>query len=140
MSKVIAALLVFVALAVWLPSAAAPASGADPKLAALQRQVRALQKQVKTLNRRVKTLETYSGTPFLGSTCQAALTADLFQGTWAAIEQVAGRSIFGPQVQVNDYGNCAFMRQPSVPRPPIQNPPSISIFNPLIQWLHIPVG
>jgi hypothetical protein len=65
-------------------------------------------------------LETYSGAPFLGSTCQAALTADLFQGTWAVIEQVAGRSIFGPQVQVNDYGNCAFMREPSVPRPPVQ--------------------
>jgi hypothetical protein len=78
---------------VWLPPAAAPASGADRNIAALQRQVRALQKQVKTLNARVKFLEDYRMAPFLGSTCQAALTADLFQGTCALIEQVAGRSI-----------------------------------------------
>jgi hypothetical protein len=139
MLKMTAALLVALALTVFVPPAAEPASGADPKITALQRQVRALQKQVGTLNRRVKTLESYSGAPFLGSTCQAALTADLFQGTWAVIDQVAGRSIFGPQVQVNDYGNCAYLREPSVPRPPIQVPPSISIFNPLIQWLHVPL-
>jgi type II secretory pathway component PulM len=140
MSKITAALLLVLAFALLVPPAAAPAGGADRNIVALQRQVRALQKQVKTLNRRVKTLEAYSGAPFLGSTCQAALTADLFQGTWAVIEQVAGRSIFGPQVQVNDYGNCAFMREPSVPRPPVQVPPSISIFNPLMQWLHVPLG
>jgi hypothetical protein len=140
MSKITAALLVALALAVCVPPAAAPASGADRNIAALQRQIRALQKQVKSLNTRVRSLETYRSSPFLGSTCQAALTADLFQGTWAVIEQVAGRSIFGPQVQVNDYGNCAFMRSPSVPRPPVQVPPSVSIFNPLIQWLYVPLG
>jgi hypothetical protein len=133
----------FFAALVLVPFAAQPASGATPtdrKIAALQRQVRAMQSQVKALNKRVNLLERYASAPFLGSTCEAALTADLFQGTWAVIDQVAGRTIFGPQTQITDYGNCAFLREPAVPRPPIQVPPNISVFNPIIQWLHVNVG
>jgi hypothetical protein len=140
MYKIAAALFSsFVLSVVAVPNAsAAPQSGKN--LVGLQRQVRALQKQVRALNARVKSLESYSGAPFLGATCQAALTADLFQGTWAVIDQVAGRTIFGPQTQLNDYGNCAYMRSPLVPRPPVQVPPSIAIFNPLIDWLHLPLN
>jgi hypothetical protein len=130
--------------ALMLPLLAAPSASAatptDRKVAALARQVAALQKQVKTLNKRVRTLEVYSISPFLGSTCQAALTADLFQSTWAVIDQVAGRTIFGPQTQVNDFGNCAFLRSPAVPRPALQVPPSITLLNPIIDWLHVNVS
>lgn len=140
MSRIAAALFTAFVLSVFAVPNASAGLQSGKNVVGLQRQVRALQKQVRALTVRVKTLETYSGAPFLGSTCQAALTADLFQGTWAVIDQVAGRTIFGPQTQVNDYANCEYLRSPSVPRPPLQVPPSISIFNPLIDWLHLPVN
>jgi hypothetical protein len=140
MMKITTAFVAALALATFAVPPASAATPTDRKIAALQRQVKTLQKQVKTLTRRVAQVDGGVGAAFIGSTCEAALTADLFQGTWAIIDQVAGRTIFGPQTQLNDFGNCGSLRNPAVPRPPLQAPPSISVFTPLIEWLHIPVG
>jgi hypothetical protein len=123
----------------------ATAAAVDPQIAALQKQVVALQKQVAALQKQVKTLQRHIATVddqlslnFEGDTCLGALTADLFQGTWLTIDQqVANRSIFGPQATVNDYGNCGDLAQPDVPRPGISAVPSIAPFVPLLRWLHI---
>jgi hypothetical protein len=139
MMKIIAALVAALALTLIAAPLGSAASPTDRKIAALQRQVKALRKQVNALTVRVRRTESDVGGAFLGATCSAALTADLFQGTWGVIDQVAGRTIFGPQTQLNDYGNCAYMREPTVPRPPVQVPPNISVFRPLLEWLYLPV-
>jgi outer membrane murein-binding lipoprotein Lpp len=140
MMKLTTVFLAVLALATCAAPSASAATPTDRKIAALQRQVKTLQRQVKLLTTRVAQVNSNVEAAFIGSTCEAALTADLFQGTWAVIDQVAGRPIFGPQTQVNDYRNCGALRTPAVPRPPLQAPPSISIFAPLIEWLHVPVG
>jgi hypothetical protein len=118
------------------------ASPTDRKIAALQRQVKTLQKQVKTMQTRLNIVRFEQNLAFAAATCDTAMTADLLQGTWGVIDQIAqaaqGRTYFGPQQQLNDYRNCSFLgNPPSVPRPPLASPPSISIFNPLLTWLHI---
>lgn len=123
----------------------ATAAAVDPQIAALQKQVAALQKQVAALQKQVKTMQRHIAKVddqlslnFEGDTCLGAQTADLFQGTWLTIDQqVANRSIFGPQAPVNDYGNCGDLAQPDVPRPGISVVPSIAPFLPLLRWLHI---
>jgi outer membrane murein-binding lipoprotein Lpp len=140
MMKLTAAFLAALALATCAAPSASAATPTDRKIAALQRQVKTLQRQVKLLTTRVAQANSGVEAAFVGSTCQAALTADLFQGTWAVIDQVAGRPIFGGQTQVNDYRNCGALRSPAVPRPPLQAPPSISIFAPLLEWLHVPLS
>lgn len=136
------ALLALVAVfALAVPAQGAAATPLERKVAALTKQIKTLQKQVKTLQTQVRSLGGGLLGSFAGSTCSAAITADTFQGTWTAIDtrmQAMGQQpIFGAQTPVNDYGNCALLEQPSVPRPGIQNPPSISAFNPLLAWLHI---
>jgi opacity protein-like surface antigen len=127
------------------PGASAPPG--DPRLALLQKQVKILQAQVKAqqgqvkvLQGRVRSLTTQVGVNFEGDTCLAAQTADLFQGTWGVIDQVAQAAqqttYFGPQTQVSDYGNCAELSGPDVPRPGIVVPPTIAPLLPLLQWLH----
>jgi len=117
----------------------ASASGSgDPRIAVLQTQVKTLQAQVKKLQKYERTDYQQIGLAFAGDTCLAAITADLLQGTWIAIDQATGKTTFGPQTQVNDYGNCGQLASPAVPRTsPITAPPSISPLLPLIQWMHI---
>jgi hypothetical protein len=122
------------------PGIGGAATPTDRKIAALQRQVRTLQKQVKTIQAQAKVARGQQYLAFAGSTCATALTADLLQGTWGVIDQIAqatqGRTYFGPQQQLDDYRNCAIPANPSVPRPPLATPPSILILNPLLAWLH----
>jgi hypothetical protein len=140
MVKITAVIVAALALAAFGAPSASAATPTDRKIAALQRQVKTLQRQVRVLTRRVAQVDSGLSAAFIGSTCSSALTADLFQGTWAVIDQVAGRPIFGPQTQLNDFRNCGALRSPAVPRPPLQTPPSISIFTPLIEWMHVEVG
>ena len=126
----------------------ATASGSgDPRIAVLQTQVKALQTQVKALQTQGKTLtrglSNLNGqvqVNFSADTCLAAQTADLLQGTWGVVDQVAQvaqqKTYFGPQTQTNDYGNCAQLTDPSVPRGPVAIPPTINPLLPLMQWLH----
>jgi hypothetical protein len=115
------------------------ASAADPQVAALKKQVAALQKQVNALKKSIANVNSQLTLNFEGDTCLGAQTADLFQGTWLVIDQVAGHTIFGQQTPTSDFGNCANLAQPDVPRPGIRNPPTIAPFLPLLQWLHVPL-
>jgi hypothetical protein len=118
----------------------APVAEAANPLAA---KVAVLQKQVKTLQRQLNDLRDQLDLNYEGDTCLGAQTADLIQSTWSVIDQIAlsaqSKTYFGPQTAVNDYGNCADLAQPDVPRPGIRVPPTIAPFLPLMQWLHEPL-
>jgi hypothetical protein len=127
-------------------AAARPAVSADPtgaKIAALQRQVKALQTQVKALRAADTDIRDQVSLNYEGDTCLGAQVADLIQGTWGVIDQIAQplqqKVYFGPQVQVSDHQNCADLVKPKVPRVGIVVPPTIAPLLPLLQWLHEPV-
>ena len=140
LAAIVAAALVVVLLGARAGSASA-ASPTDRKVAALAKQVTALQKQVKTLSTQLAATRRELVINFAGDTCAVALLADIQIGTWGVIDQIAqatqGKAYFGQQAAVNDFKNCSFLAQPDVPRPGAQNPPSIRILDPLLQWLHI---
>jgi hypothetical protein len=121
-------------------SSATASTAGDPRIAVLQRQVKALQVQVKTLAATLVKQNGQINVNFTADTCLAAQTADLIQGTWGVIDQVAQgtqqKTYFGPQTQVNDYGNCSQLTSPDVPRGPVAVPPKIDPLLPLLQWLH----
>lgn len=123
--------------------AAETRSAPDRRVAQLQRQVKTLQRQVAQVTRSVKSLNFAVEGLFLGNTCALALQADLLQGTWGVIDQMAqalqSKTYFGPQQQLNDYRNCSLLLRPTVPRGPITVPPTIAPMVPMIQWMHIDV-
>jgi hypothetical protein len=129
------------AIAVFSTRSEANASTAgDPRIAVLQTQVKTLQTQVKLLTKALAALDGQLTVNFAGDTCLAAQTTDMFEGTWSVVDQLAQatqqKTYFGPQTQLNDYGNCAQLKDPLVPRGAVATPPSINTFQPLIQWLH----
>jgi len=127
-----------VALLAVRSEASASGSG-DPRIAVLQKEVKTLQTQVKAVQRQEKTLEAVLGYNFDGDTCLAAITADLLQGTWIAVDQATGKSTFGTQTQVNDYGTCERLSNPSVSRTlPGAGAPTINPLLPMLQWLGSP--
>ena len=105
----------------------------DRKIAALQKQVAALTSQVKTL--RLELVANY-----VGDACLAATTADTFQSTWQAGDQLsqetAQHATFvtddPPPSAVSDRGACGVAR---VTRTPGQVPPRITAFGALIAWM-----
>ena len=124
------------ALALAVPAQGVAATPLERKVATLTRQMTTLQKQVKTLQTQIRTLSGALGANFAGDTCHAAITADVIQGTWVAIDQRFDPDIFGAQQAVSDFNNCGLLQQPTVARPGIVSPPSIAAFNPLLNWLH----
>ena len=118
-------------------SEASASGNGDLRIVVLQKQVKTLQAQVKVLQKHTTVLDEQVQVNFAGDTCLATMTADLIQGTWIAVDQATAKTTFGPQTQVNDYGDCALLGQPSVPRTStILTPPTINPLLPLIQWLH----
>jgi hypothetical protein len=90
------ALLTTIAALVAATALAAPASAATPGERRLARQVKTLQRQVTTLNRQVRTLQrqmretqSVAAGGIIFAACNAAATADAFQGTWETIDQLA---------------------------------------------------
>jgi outer membrane murein-binding lipoprotein Lpp len=132
--------LLVAAVVVGVLALPATAGAADPQISKLQKQVSALQKQVKKLSSQIKATNDQIFLNFEGDTCLAAQTADVVQGTWLAVDQALGKTIFGPQTPVPDYKNCSDLAQPDVPRPGINNPPHIDPFLPLLAWLHLDLG
>jgi hypothetical protein len=118
----------------------ASASGSgDPRIGVLQKEVNTLQKQVKTLQTQEKVLDRVLGYNFDGDTCLAAITADLLQGTWIAVDQATGKTTFGTQTQVNDYGTCERLSNPNVTRTlPGGSAPTINPMLAMLQWLGSP--
>jgi len=143
MLMMLATVAAAVAAAVVARPANAAAGAGDPRIAVLQKQVKALQAQVKTLRTFAIDLRGQLALNFEGDTCLLAESADLVQGTWGVIDQVAQatqqKTYFGPQTPVTDYQNCADLAQPAVPRPGVLVPPTIRPLGPLLQWLHEPL-
>ena len=142
MLMMLATLTAAAAAAVARPASAAAGAG-DPRIAALQKQVKAMQVQVKALRTLALDLRAQLALNFEGDTCLLAESADLVQGTWGVIDQIAQatqqKTYFGPQTPVTDYQNCADLAQPAVPRPGVLVPPTVSPLGPLLQWLHEPL-
>ena len=140
-SRPLVVLAFLAAIVLAIPAQGVAATPLERKVAAMAKQIKTLQTQVKTLQTQVRGLNGALGASFAAATCQTAITADIIQGTWVAIDaraqSEAKAPIFGAQQPVNDYGNCGFLEQPTVTRPGIQNPPSIAAFNPLLTWLHV---
>jgi hypothetical protein len=121
-------------------SQANASTAGDPRIAVLQKQVKTLQAQVRTLTSALIREDNQVKVNFAADTCLAAQTADLFQGTWGVVDQLAQAmqhpAYFGAQAQVSDYGNCGQLATPDVPRGPVAVPPKIDPLLPLLQWLH----
>ncbi len=116
-------LSVGVVLALCLVLSAQAGAALTPTEKKLTKQVVTLQKQVKTLQKQVKDLQAITTGALAINICSAAVTADLFQGTWAAINAREGATIFTPEAAVNDTGACAAAE---VTRQPTANPPTLT--------------
>ena len=134
---------VVIAAAVILMLVAALPAGAAPSL---QRQVNSLRAQLSSTQKKLTKLDKQVNNKTNGlkvayelglvsgfvAFCNIAATADAFQGTWAVIDQVAGKSIFGTQTPVDDSGVCSIVfriaRNQSVP-------PNVSVFSALLNLL-----
>jgi hypothetical protein len=113
---------------------AAPVSAAPSPA----RQIAVLQQQVKALRNQVKALRLELQANYIGDACLAASTADVFQSTWATIddyvEPTAMTRLFGPPdaAPVADKSACEqglkIQRQQS-------RPPTAVVFQALINWL-----
>ena len=108
---------------------AAPAQPASPTNRQLAKQIKTLQKQVKTLQKQVKTAQTLALGAVVYAGCSIAVTADAFQGTWAAINTREATTIFPPESQVNDVGACTDWK---VTRAPTANPANLTPFKALL--------
>ena len=132
----------FIAVAVTALAVAAPAGAAAPPVtssAKLQQQVKVLQAQVKAMQAQMKAQEARERfdrseiqANYSGDACLAASVGDLFQSTWAAIDQGSTKPLFKTEPQVNDTGVCKVM---GVTRPGIQLPPSVGVLTAIVVWL-----
>jgi hypothetical protein len=117
-----------------LLTSAAPAQAATPTNRQLSRQIKTLQKQVKALQTQVRLAQNLAVAAVAYSACGLSVTADAFQGTWATIDDVSNRAgtprtIYGPQLPVNDFTTCSAFR---ITRAPGQVPPNVSVFSAML--------
>jgi hypothetical protein len=127
--------------------AAAPAGAAGPSLKTLQSQVNSLRAQLTSTKSKLTKLDKQVNNKNNGlkvayelgllsgfvAFCDIAATADAFQGTWAVIEQQAGKSIFGPQNAVDDSNVCSIVFR--IARQSGQVPPTVGVFAALLNLL-----
>ena len=118
-----------VLLTTFVLTASAGAAAPTPAEKKLQTQVASLQKQVKALQKAVKTAQSTANAAIGLTICSTALTADAFQGTWAAINTREAVTIFPPESQVNDLGACTDWK---VTRAPTANPANLTPFKALL--------
>jgi hypothetical protein len=132
-------ILTLLAISVGIATPSASAATPAQRIAKLERQVQTLTSQVKTLQTANRALGRALDANFSADACLAAQTADLVQGTWTVIDQLAqalqSRTYFGPQTQITDNGHCGFLINPEVPRMGIRTPPVITFLETLIDWL-----
>jgi hypothetical protein len=124
MKRLLAFALVAAVLAV--PAGQANAA-AGPSTVVLSKKITALQKTVKKLRTDVNLLLGVTGGLIALLQCQTAATADAFQGTWTVMDQVAGRTIFGPQAPISDFNSCQQFRTPITRSFAV--PPTTSVFS-----------
>ena len=100
-------------------------TAATPTEKKLQRQVAALQKQVKKLQADVRVARGIAIVAGGIAYCSTAITADTFQGTWAALNAKLGDpALFPTETPINDAGICQALR---ITRAPTANPPSLAV-------------
>jgi hypothetical protein len=120
---------------------AAPASSATPterklsrQIKTMQRQVKVLQGQVRTLRRQMRDVQAVSSLAAIFGACNAAATADAFQGTWETIDQVNARAgepdKYPPIAPVADPLNSCQLLE--IQRQPSAVPPTTNVFAALL--------
>lgn len=132
---VVRVVVVAAVAAVGLLGLVSPAVAAtDPRVPALQRRVTALEKQVATLLRTNRLLIDAVNANFAGDACAAAATADAFQVTWSAVDQLAQAAqaapFFGAQTTVDDLRSCSEVGVARLGA----SPPSLVPFGSLIRF------
>ena len=115
------------------------ASAATPSVASLAAQVKALNAQVKVMKAQVKTLQTRERfdraelqANYAGDACLAAGVADLFQSTWAAIDNGSSAPKFAAAGAVDDKQSCEAL---GLKRPGVTTSPATSFLAAVIGWL-----
>lgn len=134
----LATTILALAVAGALAAPAAPATPTERKLSAqikvVQRQVKVLQGQVKTLRRQMRDVQIVSSLGVAFSVCNAAATADAFQGTWETIDAINPKvsepdKYPAPTPIADPLNSCNLLevqRQPSVV------PPTTNVFAALL--------
>lgn len=121
MKALLACTIAVAALAVTAVSTAGPSAqpqGPTANIAALERKLNRMDRQVKKLDGRVKKLErtqrllvTVAVATLGGVACNAVITADAFQRTWAAVDEVAlatqQKTYFGAHQPLTDHKSCS---------------------------------
>ena len=134
----LATTILALAVAGALAAPAAPATPTERTLSAqikvVQRQVKVLQGQVKTLRRQMREVQIVSSLGVAFSVCNAAATADAFQGTWETIDAINPKfsepdKYPAPTPIADPLNSCNLLevqRQPSVV------PPTTNVFAALL--------
>lgn len=138
MKRILAALLLLVALMIPVSSAGAATPQAR-QIKTLQKQVKTLQKQVKTLNTKANLTYAIALVNWRATTCTLAMVADTFQATWTTLDN-AGITGFGTPFSalltpLDDYGACfdlGLIRQIGL------SLPSWTAYNSLVTFLYGP--
>jgi hypothetical protein len=125
--------LAFAAAAAVAVLLAAPPAGATstkgPTLKSLAAQVKALQKQVTTLKKRAATDESIISATLGYNVCSTAVTADVIQDTFTALDAKFPPAYFGAQTPVNDYSACQGFQ---IVRAHNQSPPNTNVMRALL--------
>lgn len=122
---------------------AAPASSATPterklsrQIKTMQRQVKVLQGQVRTLRRQMRDVQAVSSLAAIFGACNAAATADAFQGTWETIDRNAAADSpptpdqYPVQTPIADPLNSCQLLE--IQRQPSAVPPTTNVFAALL--------
>ncbi len=145
MKRIFIVLAVLAALSLSVSSAGAATSQAK-QIKTLQKQVKSLQKSVTTLQAQTTSLNndltvafSLASLNFTVTTCSMAMTADLFQSTWIAINTYGGiGTIFDSGLlapALYDDNACSDI---DLMRGPAGAKPSWTAYNSLIAWLYAP--
>jgi gas vesicle protein len=125
--------LAFAAVAAVAVLLAAPPAGASqtkgPTLKSLAAQIKGLQKQVTTLKKRVVADEDIISATLAYTVCSTAVTADVIQDTFTALDAKVTPAYFGPQTAVNDYQACSGFQ---IVRAHNQSPPNTNVMRALL--------
>jgi hypothetical protein len=139
LKRALSVIAVMVAVAV----SAAGAGAAPPQakqIKTLQAQVKTLQKQVKTLQAQMRVANAEISYSFAATTCTLAMTADIFQATWTALDNagITGApfsALVAPPV--NDYNACSDLH---LTRATGLSLPAWAAYNSLISWIWGPAS
>jgi outer membrane murein-binding lipoprotein Lpp len=114
------------------PSPAAQLKTLNAQVKALNAQVKALKAQVKALDARERFDRGEIQANYAGDTCLAAGVADLFQSTWAAIDNGSPSPKFVGAGPIDDKQACTSI---AVKRPGVTTSPTTTFLAAIVSWL-----